>query len=163
VHAGVNKKNERVQKSACNSRIQVYLQFEHVQILISGGTIMYVAAVYFSYLLITVVLTMWVARTLFRSGRVFLLDAFAGNEALADSVNHLLVVGFYLINIGYIALALKTTSSLSTLREVIELESGKIGVVLLILGGMHFFNIAVLARMRGRRNHIPVAQVAWPQ
>jgi hypothetical protein len=121
---------------------------------------MYVAAVYFSYLVISVVLTMWVARTLFRNGRVFLLDAFQGNEPLADSVNHLLVVGFYLINIGYIALALKTTSALSNLREVIELESGKIGVVLLILGGMHFFNIAVLAKMRRRGGHVPMTSEA---
>ena len=109
---------------------------------------MYVAACYFSYLAISVVLTMWVARTLYRSGRVFLLDAFQGNEALADSVNHLLVVGFYLINVGYIVLALKTTSALSTMREMIELESAKIGTVLLILGIMHAFNILVLSGMR---------------
>jgi hypothetical protein len=109
-----------------------------------------VIACYISYLLISISLTIWVARTLFRSGRVFLLDAFRGNADLADSVNHLLVVGFYLINIGYVAVALKTTDTLSTVRSVIELESVKIGVVLLILGVMHFFNIFVLARMRRR-------------
>jgi cytochrome c biogenesis protein CcdA len=65
-------------------------------------------------------------------------------------VSHLLVVGFYLINVGYIALALTTTSPMSTLREIIELESVKIGVVLLILGAMHFFNILVFAKMRSR-------------
>jgi len=111
---------------------------------------MSIVACYCSYLLISIALTVWVARTLYRSGRVFLLDAFRGNEGLADSVNHLLVVGFYLINVGYIALALKTTSALATVREAIELESTKIGVVLLILGGMHFFNILVLAKMRRR-------------
>jgi hypothetical protein len=121
---------------------------------------MYIAAVYFSYLAISVVLTMWVARTLFRSGRVFLLDAFHGNAELADSVNHLLVVGFYLINIGYITVALKTTSALANMREVIELESTKIGVVLLILGGMHFFNIAVLAKMRRRGTNMTAASIA---
>ncbi len=116
------------------------------------GTVSYmnVAACYFCYLAISISLTVWVARTLHRNGRVFLVDAFHGNEELADSVNHLLVVGFYLINVGYIALALKTTDSLSTLRQVIELESVKIGVVLLILGGMHFFNILVFAKMRSR-------------
>ena len=111
---------------------------------------MNVAACYFSYLAITIALTIWVARTLHSSGRVFLVDAFHGNEALADSVNHLLVVGFYLINIGYIALALTTTSPMSTFRQIIELESVKIGVVLLILGGMHFFNILVFAKLRNR-------------
>ena len=109
-----------------------------------------IVACYLSYLAISIAITVWVARTLYRSGRIFLLDAFHGNEGLADSVNHLLVVGFYLINVGYIALALKTTSTLATAREAIELESTKIGVVLLILGGMHFFNIFVLARMRKR-------------
>lgn len=111
---------------------------------------MNIAGVYFSYLAISITLTVWVARTLHRSGRVFLVDAFHGNEQLADSVNHLLVVGFYLINLGYITLALKTTDALNTLREVIEAESYKIGVVLLILGAMHFFNILVFAKMRRR-------------
>ena len=111
---------------------------------------MLVAACYLSYLAISIALTVWVARTLHRSGRVFLLDAFRGNAELTDSVNQLLGVGFYLINVGYIALALKTTDPLTNFREVIELESSKIGVVLLILGGMHFFNMFVLARMRRR-------------
>ncbi len=117
---------------------------------------MNIAARYFSYLAISIALTIWVARTLHRSGRVFLVDAFHGNEELADSVNHLLVVGFYLINIGYVALALKTSEPLSTLREIIELESTKLGWVLLILGAMHCFNILVLAKMRNRRGVSPV-------
>lgn len=116
---------------------------------------MRVAVCYISYLAISIAITMWVARTLYRSGRVFLLDAFRGNVDLADSVNHLLVVGFYLINVGYIALALRTTNAVATFREAIELESTKIGVVLLILGGMHFFNIIVLAKMRKRGTVLP--------
>jgi hypothetical protein len=111
---------------------------------------MLIVACYSSYLAISIALTIWVARTLHRSGRIFLLDALHGNAPLADSVNQLLVVGFYLINIGYIALALKTAVPLDNLHQVIELESGKIGVVLLILGAMHFFNMYILTRMRHR-------------
>jgi len=117
---------------------------------------MYVAGCYLSYLAISIALTVWVAHTLHRSGRIFLLDAFRGNAPLADSVNQLLVVGFYLINAGYIALALKTTDPLTNFRQVIELESAEIGVVLLILGGMHFSNLFILARMR-RRGTEPAA------
>ena len=62
---------------------------------------------YLAYLAISVALTVWVARTLHQSGRIFLVDSFLGNEKLADSINHLLVVGFYLINIGFVTLALK--------------------------------------------------------
>jgi hypothetical protein len=117
---------------------------------------------YLSYLAISIALTVWVARTLHRSGRIFLLDALQGNAPLADSVNQLLVVGFYLINIGYIALALKTAESLTTVRQVIELESTKIGVVLLILGAMHFFNIYVLNRMRRHARMPRIAQTTSP-
>lgn len=114
---------------------------------------MNVALCYLVYMVISVALTVWVARTLHTNGRVFLVDAFHGNAELADSVNHLLVVGFYLINVGYIALALSTRAPLATLREAIELESTKIGVVLLILGAMHFFNILVFAKMRHRNQN----------
>jgi hypothetical protein len=124
--------------------------FEHVHFLDQGGTTMYVAGCYLSYLAISIAITVWVARTLHHSGRIFLLDALHGNAPLADSVNQLLVVGFYLINVGYIALALKTANPLTNFRQVIELESAKIGVVLLILGAMHFFNMFILARMRRR-------------
>jgi len=111
---------------------------------------MNIAGFYFSYLAISVALTIWVARTLHKNGRIFLVDAFRGNEQLADSVNHLLVVGFYLVNVGYITVALKTSYALNSLRAAIELESTKVGIVLLILAGMHFFNILVFSRMRHR-------------
>ena len=109
---------------------------------------MYVLTCYLSYLAISIALTVWVAKTLHKNGRIFLVEAFHGNAELADSVNHLLVVGFYLINVGYIALALKTADAMTNARQVVELESGKIGVVLLILGFMHFFNFFVLGRLR---------------
>ena len=111
---------------------------------------MYIVGCYMSYLLISLAATVWVARTLYKNGRVFLVDAFHGNAELADSVNHLLVVGFYLINIGYVTLALSTYGTLDTLRGAIELVSDKIGIVLLVLGGMHFFNLFIFSRMRKR-------------
>lgn len=109
---------------------------------------MNIALIYSAYIAISVAMTIWVARTLHRNGRLFLIDAFSGNQALADAVNHLLVVGFYLVNLGYILLALKTTDPLATVREVIETESWKIGVVTLILGIMHIANIVILALLR---------------
>ena len=111
---------------------------------------MYVVSCYVTYLALSIAITIWVAQTLRKNGRVFLVETFHGNTQLADSVNHLLVVGFYLINVGYVALALKTTGDLKSLRESIELVSDKIGVVLLVLGAMHFFNLFVFSRMRKR-------------
>jgi hypothetical protein len=105
---------------------------------------------YLTYLAISIALTVWVANTLHKNGRVFLVDVFHGNEPLADSVNHLLVVGFYLINLGYVSLALKLGYDLASAKEGIEALSVKVGMVLLVLGGMHFFNLFIFSRMRRR-------------
>ncbi|HWB84864.1 MAG TPA: hypothetical protein VG675_12035 [Bryobacteraceae bacterium] len=111
---------------------------------------MYIVVCYIAYLAISLAVTIWVARTLHRNGRSFLVDAFRGNRELADSVNHLLVVGFYLINVGYVTLALRTADPVPTVRSAIELVCDKIGVVLIVLGVMHFFNLYVFNRLRKR-------------
>ena len=111
---------------------------------------MYTVWTYAIYLVVSVALTVWVARTLFKNGRVFLVDALSGNEALADSLNHLLVVGFYLINVGYVTLALKYGDKPVDVVSAIELTSTKLGLVLLVLGTMHFFNLFVFAQARRR-------------
>ena len=108
----------------------------------------YTVGTYVSYLAVSVVLTVWVARTLFVNGRVFLVDVFHGNDKLADSVNHLLVVGFYLINLGFITLALRLSGDIENLRYSIEALSWKVGRVLLVLGAMHFLNLFVFSRIR---------------
>lgn len=111
-----------------------------------------VVITYLTYLGISIALTIWVAQTLHKNGRVFLVDVFQGNEGLADSVNHLLVVGFYLINLGYVSLALKVSETLESAQQGIEALSWKVGLVLVVLGGMHFFNLYVFSRIRRRGN-----------
>ncbi len=111
---------------------------------------MYIVGTYLSYLALSIGLTIWVASTLAKSGRAFLYDSFQENRELAESVNHLLVVGFYLINIGFVSLALKYGARPSDLPGAIEALSTKVGVVLLVLGGMHFFNLYVFSRLRRR-------------
>jgi len=110
----------------------------------------WIISTYLAYLAISVALTVWVARTLHKSGRIFLVDSFLGNEKLADSVNHLLVVGFYLVNIGFVTLALKYGVAAASAQEAVETLSTKVGLVLLVLGGMHFFNLYVFTKMRKR-------------
>jgi hypothetical protein len=120
---------------------------------------------YLVYLAISVTLTIWVARTLHKNGRVFLVDVFHGNEPLADSVNHLLVVGFYLINFGYVSLALKLGYDVQSAQQSIEALSVKVGWVLVVLGSMHFFNLFIFSRMRKRASIVngppPVAPDAF--
>jgi hypothetical protein len=115
-----------------------------------GGGMNLTVVTYVAYLLISIGLTMWVARTLSRNGQIFLADVLRGNEKLADAVNHLLVVGFYLVNLGFVALYLKADNAVADTAGLFEALSVKLGVVLLVLGVLHLGNVWVLSKIRRR-------------
>ena len=121
----------------------------------------YLIAQHLIYLALSLGTTAWVGRTLYRNGAAFLADTFIGKERLAESVNQLLLVGFYLINGGWVARSIKQTVRPWGASEVIENVATSYGTVLLILGVMHFGNLYVLNRMRRRaiadRSGAPVA------
>ena len=114
-----------------------------------------------TYLALSLGTTAWVGRTLYRNGAAFLADTFLGKELLADSVNRLLLVGFYLINGGWVVRTIKGAMVPDGPSQVIENVAASFGTVLLILGVMHFGNLYVLTRMRRRaiadRSGAPVA------
>jgi hypothetical protein len=110
----------------------------------------YIITTYSLYLVLTLILTIWVARTLFRNGKVFLVDIFHGNTALANAVNNLLLVGFYLVNIGYAVRTLSIAENITDARQLIEILSIKVGAIILILGFMHFFNMAIFFKLRNK-------------
>jgi hypothetical protein len=109
----------------------------------------YLVFVYAAYAVISLGLTIWLARTLFRNGAVFLEDVFADNPRLAESVNQLLVIGFYLFNLGYACMLLKAEPAPTTL-SAIETLASKLGALLLSLAVMHFFNLYLFHRLRRR-------------
>lgn len=110
------------------------------------------------YLAITVPLTVWVATELSRNGRVFLADVFADKEEFAVAINKLLVVGFYLLNLGFVMLYLRSGGRADGAEGVFDSASIKVGVVLLTLGVLHFLNVYVFNRLRRRQliGHVPV-------
>ena len=103
---------------------------------------------YATYVALSLAVTVWVGRTLSRNGLMFLVENFQGKERLARSVNHLLLVGFYLVNIGFVSLALRFGARPHDLVEAIENLSTKVGLVIVVLGFMHFFNMIWLMRFR---------------
>jgi hypothetical protein len=103
------------------------------------------------YVVISLVITIWVGQTLHKNGRVFLIENFQGRENLADSVNHLLLVGFYLVNLGFVSLALKYGDKPVTAVGAVEFLSTKIGLVIVVIGMMHFFNMAWLVKFRSSK------------
>jgi uncharacterized membrane protein len=105
---------------------------------------------YLLYLAVTVPLTMWVGRALARHGEVFLVDVFHGDVRLAHAVNQLLVIGFYLLNFGYLSYFMASSTDVQTGRELMELVSTKVGGVALVIGVIHFGNVWGLNAFRRR-------------
>ena len=106
------------------------------------------AATYIIYIVLVLTITVLVARTLSKNGVLFLIDGFNGNEPLARSVNHLLVVGFYLINLGVALLRMETRRAIERMDTAILFLTQNIGLVLLIVGVMHMFNLFLIGRYR---------------
>lgn len=103
---------------------------------------------YSIYVAVSLAVTIWVGQSLHGNGRIFLVENFQGRERLADSVNHLLLVGFYLVNIGFVCLALRYGDKPTDLVGAVEFLSTKIGIVVVVLGALHFFNMRMLVRFR---------------
>lgn len=132
----------------------------------------FLVPVYAAYGLIAVGLVIYLARTLFRNGAIFLADVFPDKPELAGAVNRLLVIGFYLLNLGYAFLLLQANSAPDVLTAV-EVLARKLGILLVSLGGLHFLNMYVFYRIRRRAQvatlpppvapqaYVPLAEPGW--
>lgn len=109
---------------------------------------------YAVYLPVAIGLTLYVARTLFRNGRVFMLDIFKGKTDITDATTTLFETGFYLLNIGFALLIMRVTDfsysdPFDTNQEVVEALARKLGGFAIYLGIMLFLNLYLF--FRGRR------------
>lgn len=107
---------------------------------------------YFIYLSTTMALTVWVGHTLFKNGKIFLLDIFDGRTEMAESVDKLLLTGFYLINFGYAVHAMIIFKQIDSYQILMEVLSKKVGTIILILGAMHFLNMFIFFKLK-KNNH----------
>ncbi len=122
----------------------------------------YLVPVYAVYALVSLGLTVWLARTLFKNGAIFLEDVFKDSPKMADAVNRLLVVGFYLINLGYAATIMQANGG-ATVIEAVEVLASKLGALLLSLGFMHFLNMYLFYRIRRRARVASLPPPVVPQ
>jgi hypothetical protein len=107
--------------------------------------------VYVPYAAIAITLTVWLARALSRHGEVFLHDVFPNKPGLATAINQLLVIGFYLVNLGWALLLLRANeveAQVHTPTDAIALLTTRLGMLLLLLGVAHLANLYVFHRVR---------------
>lgn len=102
------------------------------------------------YTAISLALVHMVGQTLSRNSRAFLPQK-PGQDGMAEAVTRVLVVAYYLLALGFIALTMPTWSHVASPGRAMELLSVQVGILLLVLGGLHLAGTAVLARLRRSR------------
>jgi hypothetical protein len=122
----------------------------------------YVIGVYVAYVAVAVGLTAWLARTLFHNGTAFLHDVFEDRPALAEAMNKLLVVGFYMLNLGYALYVLRAGRGLDAFAAI-QFLVNRLAILLVTLAGLHFLNVFVFWRIRARREQRQLAPPVAPQ
>ena len=115
---------------------------------------------YLVYPPVVIMLTWYVARVLFRNGRIFMLDIFHGEADIALSTNRLFETGFYLLNLGFAFLVMEISGDIESSRTLMEILSHKIGGFSIYLGIMLFFNLYLF--FRGRRISLAKVQPGKP-
>lgn len=116
---------------------------------------------YLIYLPLVVLVTWYVAHTLFKNGRVFMLDIFSGRAELANATNRLFETGFYLLNLGFAFWIMEISSNIPDNTRLLEALSYKVGGFCIYLGVMLFFNLYLFFRGRKKSREklaIPVPQ-----
>ncbi|MEM8887053.1 MAG: hypothetical protein AAGD28_03630 [Bacteroidota bacterium] len=109
---------------------------------------------YLIYILLSLLLTIFVGNILGKTGKAFFKDYFQGNENLAENINRLALLGFYLLNIGYISLTAHSGIAIRDYEHMFEVLSYKIGINLLVLAGFYLFDLWMMLRMRNRKKHL---------
>ncbi len=122
----------------------------------------YVMVVYVGYAAVAIGLTAFLARTLFQNGGVFLRDVFGERAAIADAVNRLLVIGFYMFNLGFALYALRAGRGMDSF-DAMQFFVNEVGTLLLVLSGMHLLNVFIFWRIRIHREQRELPPPIVPQ
>lgn len=99
---------------------------------------------YLIYLFLTYLITVRVGLLFYRNGRLFILELLQGDAALTDFINRALLVGYYLVNLGYAALMLQRWSTVNNWTDLLTSITAMTGKIMLTLAFMHFANMGWL-------------------
>lgn len=99
---------------------------------------------YMIYLALMIFIIVYVGKLFYRNGRVFILSLFRNNAMLTDHVNHLLLVAYYLFNIGYAFFTLRQWESIENIQSLIAVIAANMGVLIFILAITHYLNMFLI-------------------
>lgn len=102
---------------------------------------------YIIYIVLSIFTTIYVSSSLARNGLASLTRGFNGDVEQARSTNHLLVVGFNLVGLGFVLLRMRTNVDIASIEDLVAYQTDGLGLVLLVLGIANFFNMYLIHRI----------------
>ena len=98
---------------------------------------------YCIYLVITTIITVWVGLACHKHGIHFIIDC-VKDEAIAHSINNLLLIGYYLLNIGYVILTITGWETIHSIPELFDILTFRLAIIILTLAMTHYINMLLL-------------------
>lgn len=109
---------------------------------------------YIIYITLTVYIIFWIGRMFHRNGRLFILQLYKGDEHGTDIINNILLVAYYLFNIGYAFMKLRTWGKIRSPATLISSVSYHLGILILILAVTHYFNMLIIYFLSKKHNSL---------
>lgn len=109
---------------------------------------------YILYLFITYFITVHVGLIFYRNGRLYILRLLHGEEKLTDFINRILLTGYYLLNLGYAALMIRSWKTVTGWTDLAASLASMTGKIMLTLAVIHFLNMAVILLISLRHQRI---------
>lgn len=101
---------------------------------------------YLIYLSITSIIIIKVGKLCYDNGNIFVSQLIPNHEDLCKQINKTLLIGYYLLNLGYCAMTIISWEQILTLNQLIEIIATKSAIIILTIGFMHYINIILLTK-----------------
>ena len=101
---------------------------------------------YAVYLLITILIIGRVGRICYQNGNIYVAQLIPDHMELCHKINQILLLGYYLMNIGYCAMTLISWEKITTFNQLIEVIAYKSAIIIGTIALMHYLNIYILTR-----------------
>ena len=104
----------------------------------------YNISVYIVFIALVSFIIIYVGRYFYTNGRVFIVSLLHDNVPLADNINRLLLVGYYLVNIGYAFIKLKQWTKIDAVATWFSSLATNMATLILILALLHYMNMLII-------------------
>lgn len=96
------------------------------------------------FILIIVIIIKVVGKICYTNGNIFVAALIPGQVDLCRQINYILLVAYYLVNIGYAATTFVSWELIGSLSQLIEVIAFRVSLIIVILSVLHYINILLL-------------------